>query len=164
MQESKDEMMRKVVLAALAALLFVCGSVRESAALVCPVPQAGDAGAAIASGEALDDAAKRDAAIAALRGKGVGNGAIVDSLVAAYCPAVERDSALTEAQKRAKVRRFAARVARTVYNFQDVEAVILDVPFAPDVAAQINARAAAEKVSPEAWVAEAITRALKAAR
>jgi hypothetical protein len=156
--------MRKVVLAAVAASLLVCGSVRESAALVCPVPQAGDAGGAIASGDALEDAAKRGAAIAALRSKGLSNGAIIDSLIAAYCPAVAGNNALSEAQKTAQVRSFASRITRAVYALDDVEAVIIDVPLPPNVAAAVNASAAAQNVSPETWVARVVTRAVKRAK
>ena len=50
---------------------------------------------------------------------------------------------------------------RLVYSLESADAVILDVPFAPGVIAAINARAAAEKVSPEAWVAKAIARDVK---
>lgn len=150
--------MRKVVLAAVAASLLVCGSVSESAALVCPTPQAGDAG--IATGDALENVTKRGEAIAALRSKGLSNGAIIDSLIAAYCPAVGSNSALSEAQKTAAVRSFASRITRTVYGLDDVEAVILDVPLPPNVAAAVNERAAARNVSPEAWVARVVTRAV----
>jgi hypothetical protein len=53
---------------------------------------------------------------------------------------------------------------RVVYSLDSAEAVILDVPFRPDVIDAINARARAERISPEAWVAQAIDRDLKAAR
>jgi hypothetical protein len=71
---------------------------------------------------------------------------------------------LSDDQKRAQVRRFAARAVRVVYSLDSADAVILDVPFAPGVLAAINAKAAAERISPEAWVANAVGRDLKAAR
>jgi hypothetical protein len=160
--------MRNAVLAALTSALFVCGSLGNAAALVCPVPSAGateaqakEIAAAIPAGDALGDGAKLGAAISALRGKGIGNAILVDGLIAAYCPSVARLSGMTDEQKRAQVRRFAARTVRAVYAFDSTEAVILDVPLAPIVAAAVNAMAAAEKVTPEAWIANAVGRALK---
>lgn len=160
--------MRNIVLAAVMSSLFVCGSLSDAAAFVCPVPSAGatdaqakEIVAAIPAGDALDDGAKLSAAIAALRAKGIGNAVLVDSLIAAYCPSVARVSGMTDAQKRAQVRRFAARTVRAVYALDSTEAVILDVPLAPSVAAAVNAKAAAEKMTPEAWIANAVGRALK---
>ena len=159
--------MRNAMLAVVLSSVFVCGSAGVSAALVCPVPAPGANAAqdqtiaqAISAGDALADVGKLNAAIAALRAKGIGNAIIVDALIGAYCPGVAR-AALTDEQKRAQVRRFAARVTRTVYALDSVDAVILDVPFPPAVLDAVNARAAAEKVTPEAWVAGAIDRVLK---
>lgn len=164
-------MMRKASLAAMMSFLFVCGSVSVSAAFVCPVKSVGAnaaqdqaIAAAIPAGDALDDTAKLNAAVAALRAKDVSNAIIVDSLISSYCPAVARNTALNDEQKRAQVRRFAVRMTRIVYALDSVDAVILDVPFAPGVIAAINAKAAAEKISPEAWVVKAIDRELKAGR
>jgi hypothetical protein len=151
--------MRNAVLAAVMSSLFVCGSVSASAAFVCPVSSSG--ANAIPAGDGLDDAAKLNAAIAGLRAKGVSNAMIVDSLIAAYCPAVARNTALGDDAKRAQVRRFAARMVRVVYALDTADAVILDVPFRPGVLDAINAKAAAERISPEAWVANAVERALK---
>ena len=108
---------------------------------------------AIPAGDALDDVTKLNAAVTALRAKGVSNAVLVDSLISSYCPAVARNTALNDEQKRAQVRRFAARIMRVVYSLDSAEAVILDVPFRPDVVDAINARARAERISPEAWVA-----------
>ncbi len=71
---------------------------------------------------------------------------------------------MSDDQKRAQVRRFASRIVRVVYALDSADAVILDVPFRPSVIDAINAKAAAERISPEAWVANAIDRDLKAAR
>jgi hypothetical protein len=161
-------MFRKAMLAAMVVSLCVAGSANVARAFVCPVKSVGAnaaqdqaIAAAIPSGDALDDVTKLNEAVASLRAKGIGNAVIIDSMISSYCPAVARDTALTDAQKRAQVRRFAGRITRVVYGLESAEAVILDVPFAPDVAAQINARAAAEKISPETWVANAVGRALK---
>jgi hypothetical protein len=157
--------MRYAVLLAMTSLLF-CASAQ--AAFVCPVKSVGTnpaqdqaIAAAIPAGNALDDVTKLNAAVTALQAKGVSNAVLVDSLISSYCPTVAGNSALTDNQKRAQVRRFAGRIVRLVYSLESADAVILDVPFAPNVIAAINARAAAEKISPEAWVAKAIARDVK---
>jgi hypothetical protein len=157
--------MRYAVLLAMTSLLF-CASAQ--AAFVCPVKSVGTnpaqdqaIAAAIPAGNALDDVTKLNAAVTALQAKGVSNAVLVDSLISSYCPTVAGNSALTDDQKRAQVRRFAGRIVRLVYSLESADAVILDVPFAPNVIAAINARAAAEKISPEAWVAKAIARDVK---
>lgn len=161
-------MMRHAVLVAMTSLLF-CAS--AEAAFVCPVKSVGTnpaqdqaIAAAIPAGNALDDVTKLNAAVTALQAKGVSNAALVDSLISSYCPTIAGNSALNDDQKRAQVRRFAGRIMRLVYSLESADAVILDVPFAPGVVSAINARAAAEKISPEAWVAKAVDRELKAAR
>jgi hypothetical protein len=157
--------MRYAVLLAMMSLFF-CAS--AEAAFVCPVKSVGTnpaqdqaIAAAIPAGNALDDVTKLNAAVTALQAKGVSNAVLVDSLISSYCPTVAGNSALTDDQKRAQVRRFAGRIVRLVYSLESADAVILDVPFAPNVIAAINARAAAEKISPEAWVAKAIARDVK---
>jgi hypothetical protein len=164
-------MMRNAISAAMLSSLVVCGSAGASAAFECPVKSVGAnaaqdqaIAAAVPAGDALDDVSKLNAAVASLRATGIGNAVVIDSLISAYCPTVARSTVLNDEQKRAQVRRFAGRITRVVYGLESAEAVILDVPFRPDVIAQINARAAAERISPEAFVANAVTRDLKAAR
>jgi hypothetical protein len=164
MMEHGITMMRTAVFAAMISSLMVCGSGHAAYAFVCPVKSVSANAAqdqAIPQGDVLDDAVKLSAAITALRAKGASNAIIVDSLIASYCPVVARNSALNDDAKRAQVRRFAARMVRVVYSLDSAEAVILDVPFLPGVNDAINARAAAERVSPEAWVANAVDRMLK---
>jgi hypothetical protein len=163
--------MRIAKLAAVLSTVFVCGSANVAFALECPVKSVGAnaaqdqvIAAAIPAGDALDDVSKLNAAVASLRATGIGNAVVIDSLISAYCPTVARSTVLNDEQKRAQVRRFAGRITRVVYGLESAEAVILDVPFRPDVIAQINARAAAERISPEAFVANAVARDLKAAR
>ena len=160
--------MRHAVLVAMTSLFF-CAS--AEAAFVCPVKSVGTSAAqdqaiaaAIPAGNALDDVTKLNAAVTALRTKGVSSAVLVDSLISSYCPAVARNTALNDEQKRAQVRRFASRIVGLVYSLESADAVILDVPFAPGVIATINARAAVEKISPEVWVAKAVERDLKAVR
>jgi hypothetical protein len=163
--------MRTIVLAAVISSLFVCGTANVAAAFVCPVKSLGAnaaqdqaIAAVIAAGDGLANVTKLNAAIDVLRGQGIENAIIVDGLIAAYCPTVAGNAALSDAHKRAQVQGFAARVTRAVYSLDSVDAVILDVPFRPDVIDAINARAAAARVSPEAWVASTVEGALKGAR
>ncbi|NWG25463.1 MAG: hypothetical protein HXY30_13800 [Pseudorhodoplanes sp.] len=164
-------MTRHAGLIALMSALVFCAPSPASAAFVCPVPAVGanaakdrEIAAAIPAGDALDDVAKLNAAVSALRGKGIGNAVIVDSMISAYCPAVARTAGLSDDEKRTRVRRFAARIVRVVYALDGAEAVILDVPFRPSVANTINARAATARISPEAWVAGVVDRYLKSSR
>jgi hypothetical protein len=166
----KGLMMRNAILSAVLSSLFVSGAA-NAAAFVCPQKSAGAnaaqakaIAAAIPSGDALADVSKLNAAVTALRSKGVSNAVLVDSLISTYCPTVARSTALNDEQKRAQVRRFASKIVGVVYSLESADAVILDVPFAPSVIATINSRAAGEKVSPEVWVSRAVERDLKAAR
>lgn len=161
--------MQKALHAAMVSLLVACGSASASAAFVCPVKSPGANAAqdqtiakAIPVGDALDDVMKLNAAVTSLRAKGVSNAILIDSMISSYCPAVARNTALSDEQKRAQVARFASRIVRVVYALDSADAVILDVPFRPGVIDAINAKAAAERISPEAWVANAIGRDLKA--
>lgn len=132
----------------------------QASAFECPVAAAG---AGVTDGAGLGETGKLEGAIASMRGKGVNNAMIVDGLIGAYCPAVAKNAALGDAAKRAAVRSFAARAVAAVYGLGSADAVILDVPLPPAVASAVNARAASQKITPEAWVAGAVERALKAA-
>jgi len=162
------KMTRRALVGAAMVTLVAIAPVAASAAFECPVPAPGAAPAqsqaikaALPAGDAFADLTKLNAAVASLRSQGIGNAIIIDNLIAAYCPTVADNAALTEAQKREAVRRFAGQITRTVYGLESEDAVILDVPFPPNVIAAINARAAAAKISPEAWVAKAIARDVK---
>jgi hypothetical protein len=169
-ESKRVSMMRNILFAAMVSSLSVWAS-GASAAFVCPVKSVGANAAqtkaiakAIRAGNALDDVTKFNAAVTALRAKGVSNAILIDSLISSYCPGVARNTALSDDQKRAQVRRFASRIVGVVYSLDSADAVILDVPFRPAVIDAINAKAASERISPEAWVANAIDRDLKLAR
>jgi hypothetical protein len=154
-------MIRALSPLALAACLLLAQPL-AAAALECPVAAPGGdqaqqkaIAAALPAGASADTGKLRNA-VSALRQKGIAPSAIVDGLIAAYCPAVARDAALSDNAKRARVRHFAAQAVRLAYGLESADAIILDVPFAPDVAATINARAQAEGISPEAFVANAV--------
>ena len=170
-KEMRITTMQNAMGAAVVSLMVACGSTGASAAFVCPVKSVGANAAqnkaiagVIPKGDAFADVTRLNTAVTALRAKGISNAIVIDSLISSYCPAVARDTALSDDQKRAQVRRFASRLVRVVYALDSADAVILDVPFRPGVVDQINAKAAAERIAPETWVANAIDRELKAAR
>ena len=118
----------------------------------------------IPSGDALDDVAKLNVAVAALRSQGISSGIIIDNLISAYCPGVAANASLNDQQKTTQVRRFSAKIIRVVYGLDSGDDIILDVPFQPDVIDVINSKASAERLAPEQWVANAIGSYLKGVR
>jgi hypothetical protein len=157
--------------AAFVMMLALAEPLRAATPLVCPaqVPpgdsaQAKEIDALIPVRNAFEDVAKLNAAVMALRQQGVSQPIIVNRFITAYCPIVAAETTLNDAQKTALVRRFAARIVRTVYSLDNEEEVILDVPFQPAVIDAINAKASTAGVSPEEWVANAIDGYLKSAR
>lgn len=87
---------------------------------------------------------------------------IVDHLVWAYCPLVEKDANLTDVQKANRVRQFAADVAGMVYApASDAELdIIVSLPIAPAVLGKVDAAAKAGGLSRDAWMNGAIENAL----
>ncbi|MBS7698154.1 hypothetical protein [Chelatococcus sp. YT9] len=105
------------------------------------------------SGDAFDDIAQLNGAVYALRQQGTSETLVIDSLVAGYCPVIASNTALTDAQKTARVMRFAARVMRTVYSLDNADEIILDVPLRPTVVEAVRAKAKNAGISAEAWIA-----------
>ncbi len=126
-----------------------------------PVDQPAAVKALLPAGNGLDDPAKLNAAVGAMRAQGVSQGVIIDNLIAAYCPLVAGNAALSDAQRATRVTRFASQIARTVYALDGADQIILDVSFPPSVVAAINAKASAAGVSPEAFIEGAVAGALK---
>jgi cytochrome c553 len=90
-----------------------------------------------------------------------GNAAIVNALFAAYCPIVAEDSALSAAQKRARLDAFnkgvqealAARAAPAGAH------ILVQVPLPPDTVSKVDAAASAAKETRQKWLADAISEA-----
>lgn len=161
----------KVALFAATLVVLVGQSPLSAAPFVCPAKvvgagssQAPQITSVIPTGDALDDVAKLNTAVATLRERGISSGIIIDNLISSYCPAVAANASLNDQQKTAQVRRFAAKIVRVVYALDSADQVILDVPFQPDVLNMINSRAGAERIAPEQWVANAVGSYLKAVR
>jgi hypothetical protein len=79
----------------------------------------------------------------------------------AYCPMVAQENSLTEAEKSAKVRRFAGQITQLVYSLESGLDVIINVPLAPDVVDALNATARKQGLSTPAWIAMTVENALQ---
>ena len=161
--------MRALALATFAAALGWAAT--PAAAFTCPTPtlegvagQPTDNGTLLPRGDALDDPAKLNAGVAALRAKGVPAAIIIDRLVANYCAAQAGNTGLDDAERTQRVRSFAGRIARTVYTLDSAETIIIDVPLPAATANAVNAKAAAAGITPQAWMANAVESVLKTGR
>ena len=74
---------------------------------------------------------------------------------------VAQENSLTEAEKSAKVRRFAGQIAQLVYSLESGLDVIINVPLTPDVVDAINATAHKQGLSTPAWIAMTVENALQ---
>ncbi|MGQ3298376.1 hypothetical protein [Reyranella sp.] len=115
-------------LATLAAAALVASAASPAFALDCPKPQPTAkpgilketpaqmtaVGKQLASSDTFNAIASATADLR-LRYPGVESAEVVNYLLTAYCPAVAADSKLSEAQKKAAVDGFAAKVMRQVY-------------------------------------------------
>lgn len=153
----------------LSALVLACALAASPAfaatGFECPARPLDAAGAqrvqaALPSGDGLDRVEALNTAVTTLRGQGVNPVLIIDGLIAAYCPTVAAQK-LTDAEKTARVSRFAARITRIVYALDSADAVILDVPLSPATLDAVNARASAAGLTPEAWVRGVVAKAVE---
>jgi hypothetical protein len=74
---------------------------------------------------------------------------------------VAQEGSLTEAEKVAKVRRFAGQITQMVYSLESGLDVIVNVPLTPDVVDALNAMARKQGLSSSAWIAMTIENALQ---
>jgi hypothetical protein len=112
-------------------------------------------------GNAMADVGRLNSTIATLRREGMPNMRIIDHLVTAYCPVVAQESSVTNADKLARVRRFAGQVTRLVYSLESGLDVIINVPLTPDVVDAINTTARRQGLSGPAWIAMTVENALQ---
>jgi S-methylmethionine-dependent homocysteine/selenocysteine methylase len=110
---------------------------------------------------AIGDVGRLNLTIDTLRREGMAKSQIVSHLVGAYCPVVAQESSLTEAEKAAKVRRFAGQITQLVYSLESGLDVIISVPLAPDVVDALNAAARKQGLSNPAWIAMTVENALQ---
>jgi hypothetical protein len=124
-----------------------------------PAPVAG-VGTLLPAGDPFDNLLGLQASVDALQRKGLSAGAIVETLAAAYCPRM--DGALPDAQKSARLARFAARIAQFVYGNTPIDAILVDVPLAPAVLDAATRAARDSGLGLDAWIAKAVATAAKA--
>jgi hypothetical protein len=110
----------------------------------------------------LDHPTLLNTAVDKLRSQGLSNTLIIDNLIGSYCPLVAKDTMLNDAQKIARMQHFSLQATRAVYAIALADRIFLDVPLRPDVVDAVNAKARAEGLSPQDWVAQAIGKVLAA--
>ena len=117
--------------------------------------------ALLPDGNAMGSVGRLNSTIDTLRREGMAKSQIVSHLVGAYCPMVAQESSLIEAEKAAKVRRFAGQITQLVYSLESGLDVIINVPLAPDVVDALNATARKQGLSGPAWIAMTVENALQ---
>ena len=159
--------MRLIIALVLPVAAAICAPQAALAAgsLECPwQPVADRPAAAVAkllpSGDALADDADITATIASLREAGLSSGAIVDSIISAYCPVIAGEADVTEAQKADAIEAYAARVTDMVYTYSTADEIILDVTLPPSVVTDARTEASRAGLSVDAWVASLVEQAL----
>jgi hypothetical protein len=96
-----------------------------------------------------------------LQQPGLSYAQLVDALIAAYCPIVVELPDLTNAQKHARVVRFAA-LAQQQVSANSVPAgslIIANVPMPPDVYRRLSTQAAAQHQTTARFIAKILTEA-----
>lgn len=130
----------------------------QAQSLECPVAQVPAAQAEAVSKvlpylEAFRDQAKLATAIETLKNDGDDTVQVVNSLISAYCPLVAAEQGTTDAQKTADVQNFGLTVTRQAFSLTSEEKVILDVTLSPDIVEVITAKAKADGISAQEWIA-----------
>lgn len=167
--ESEKDFLMRVLSIASAIVVLLVGSVHPVFAagrFECPTKplegaQAAQVKALLPTGDAYEHIDQLNNAVTALKAQGTSPALVIDRLIASYCPLVAGNSGLTDAQKSARVMRFAARITRTVYSLDGAEAIIIDVALPPAMVSAINAKATAAGVSSDAWIQSAVAAALQ---
>lgn len=152
----------KSIGAALAFTVMGAGFAQAATGVECPVPQLEPANAAAVTKllpnlESFRDPAKVSAAIDLLKNEGDSVISVVNGLIGSYCPLVAAEPGTTDAQKTADVQHFGLKVTRQAFSISSEEQIILDIALTPDTVDKITAKAKAENISPEQWVANKIT-------
>lgn len=111
--------------------------------------------------DAMADIGQLNVMIGTLRREGMPKNLIVDHLMGAYCPMIDREASLTDAEKAALVRRFSSQVTRLVYSLESGLDIIINVPLTPDVVDAVNSMARKQGLSGPAWIAMTIDNALQ---
>ena len=157
---------RSVVFALLACGWLATTPVHAANLLCLEAPNAGTSGDSFLglfnSDTGMTDRSKMAQAVSDLRSRGLTSGTIVDRLVGSYCPAIAKQSGLTDTQKTNLVRSFANQVISYVYSDTPTgeTAIIVDFTLSPDLLDRVNDAAKANNMSRDAWLTTAIVKAL----
>ena len=111
--------------------------------------------------DAMGSVGRLNSTIDTLRRDGMTKSQIVSHLVGAYCPIVAQESSQTDAEKAAKIRRFAGKITQLVYSLESGLDVIVNVPLTPDVVDALNTTARKQGLSSSAWIAMTVENALQ---
>lgn len=136
-----------------------------SAAFECPTQPIEEAGASkiaamLPTGDAFDDREALSTAVTTLHAEGISLPMIVNNLISAYCPTVDDQAGLSDAEKTKNVSQFAVRITRAVYQLESADGIILEVNFPPLVMDSIEAKAKELGVSAADWVGSVVEQAL----
>ncbi|NVP58105.1 hypothetical protein [Mycoplana rhizolycopersici] len=114
-----------------------------------------------AKGILLEQPAELQAAAGFLREQGLSADDSINHLIAFYCPAVAAEASLSDEEKAARVREFAAQASRVVLAEGNVEDLVYQVPLDPNTAAAVSERARQAGITPEEWIARTVESALR---
>jgi hypothetical protein len=143
----------------------------QAAPLECPRAQEGGVSAALtaADAEILKSEDRGDLAVEIneivnrlqLQWPALSYAEIVNALIAAYCPVVAGQPDLTDAQRQARVERFAGLAQRLAPedSLPAGSQIIASVPLPPDVYRRLGAEAAAHNLTTAQFLAKMLTRA-----
>jgi len=145
--------------------LFSAGSLHSSEGLECPVPQASasqieSVNKLLPDFEDFRDLAKVASAIETLKNDNDNFVEIVNSVIAAYCPLLDKQQGMTVEQKTVDVRHFGLTVTREVYSLSSENSVIVDVELPQTVFEQIEEKAKSGNTTPSKWIENNITEVL----
>lgn len=150
----------KTSLALSISLVFITSGKAQS--FECPIPQGSPKQEAVISKalptlEDFKSPSKIAPVIEKLKADKEGTVEIVNSLIASYCKLVSAQQGITGSEKDAAIRKFGLNITRQLFSISSENAIVLDIELAPEIVTKINTLAAANKTTPEKWVADKIT-------
>lgn len=155
----KGKNMRILKLAGILSVLSIAGIVNSHAAegLICPVPQVSAeqieaVNKILPDYEDFRDRAKIAGAIETMKNDGDDLIKIVNSLIGAYCPLVEKQQGLSLAQQTNEVRHLGLTVTREAFSLSSENSVIVDVELPQAVFEKVQEQSKAKGVLPAEWI------------
>jgi hypothetical protein len=76
-------------------------------------------------------------------------------------PNCRQGNSLSDADKTARVRRFASRITALVYDVEEASEIILTVPLKPSMVDEVNAKAQKDGLSVEDWLSRTVEKAVQ---